>query len=309
MNPDVFAEWLRCQNHKVVRTLSTYWVEVSPRVFQAFPYHWIITPCEDEIMGFLHDQGATCLRYSTPVTALEGAISYHSVLCDRSYSLAGLSANSRSKVRRGQRRCRIEQISLDRLAHDGWQLQQDTLARQGRSDSMSQIHWHRICLAAKGLPGFEVWAAYVDRDLAATILTAQVEDTCYMLYPQSHRKYFGEYVNNALSYAVTRDMLSRSDVKEIFYGLHSLDAPPSVDEFKFRMGYHAKPVRQKVECNPLIRRFINTASYSIVKFCHSRLPSNSMLAKAEGMIRFYLQGKLPPSRQAIPGPLQNVISF
>lgn len=304
MKPEVFAEWLHRQRLTVVHTPSSYWVEFGPGVFQAFPYHWTITPSIEEVQTLLSQKRAIGLRYSTPIDASEGMLSYHSVISDKLYGIERLSANSRSKVRRGLKRCRVEQISLDRLAEDGWLLQVDTLTRQGRRDSLNQTGWQRICLAAKGLPGFEAWAAFVDKNVAATILTAQVDGVCYLLYPQSHRRYFGEYVNNALCFEITRYMLSRPDVDEIFYGLHSLDAPSSVDEFKFGMGYDVKAVRQRVEFNPLIRPLINRASQAILKFCHKSLPGNSLLAKAEGMFRFYLQGQLPVSQQSIPGPLQ-----
>ena len=103
-------------------------------------------------------------------------------------------------------------------------MQQDTLMRQHRVGSMSQSQWRRLCFATD-LPGFEVWRAYVQGEMAASILAARVDDVCYMLYPQSHRKYSGEYVNKALGYTVTHEMLSRTGIKMVFYGLRLLDAP------------------------------------------------------------------------------------
>ncbi len=200
MNADNFADWLIRQGHKVLQTSSSYWVELGPGVFQAFPYHWIITPPDSELIQLINDQRAICLRYSTPVISPQGMLSYHTVIRDKSYCIEKLSANARSKIRRGLKRCRIEQISIDVLAQQGWQLQLDTIERQDRADSMNQDQWEKICNATKGITDFEVWAAFVDDQLAATILTAIVEGVCYLLYPQSHRKYFSDYVNNALCY-------------------------------------------------------------------------------------------------------------
>jgi hypothetical protein len=307
MTPETFAEWLRRQGHHVVQTASSYWVEAGSRIFQAFPYHWIIQPSELEIKEFLRGESAIGLRYSTPLDAEQGMLSYHAVLGDNSYNVEILSSNSRSKVRRGLKRCRVEAISMDQLSQDGWELQHDTIERQGRLKSMNQDEWRRICLSAKGLPGFEAWGAFVNTELAATILTAQVDKVCYMLYPQSHRKYFAEYVNNALSFEVTYEMLSHRGMKEVFYGLHSLDAPPSVDEFKFRMGYAARPVRQRVVFHPWFRPFVNKASHTILRAGHRILPGNPTLSKAEGLFRFFLQGEIPLSKQTKPEPLQDAI--
>ena len=52
MNAEIFAEWLRRQGHSVVRTTSSYWYDKSSRVYQAFPYHWIIQPTEEELINF-----------------------------------------------------------------------------------------------------------------------------------------------------------------------------------------------------------------------------------------------------------------
>ena len=86
----------------------------------------------------------------------------------------------------------------------------------------------------------------------------------------------------------------------IFYGLHSLDAPESVDEFKFRMSLTAKPVRQRVVFSPLLMPVCNSAGYAITERLLHRYPDNPMLAKAEGMLRFYLEEKRPADRQDWP---------
>ncbi len=125
-----------------------------------------------------------------------------------------------------------------------------------------------------------------------------------MLYQQCHRDYLAEHVNNAMSFVVTKTMIERLEVKSILYGLHSLDAPPSVDEFKFRMGYTARPVRQRVVFNPWVRPMFNSASHALLRVGLRLRPGNPTLSKAEGMLRFYLQGRLPLSRQSLPQPLQ-----
>jgi hypothetical protein len=79
MNAEVFAEWLRRQGHRVIRTPSSYWYEAVPRVYQAFPYHWLITPRDEELYQMLGENHAVGLRYSTPLDSHLGAVSYHSV--------------------------------------------------------------------------------------------------------------------------------------------------------------------------------------------------------------------------------------
>jgi hypothetical protein len=299
MNPEIFAEWLHRQGHHIFRTSSSYWFDARPRVLQAFPYHWLIQPPAKELRDLTLGKGNIALRYSTPFSALAGKASYHVVLTSP-YTMEHIRPKARNCVRRGVERCHVERINFDRMAKEGWVLQQDTLERQGRLRSMAQTDWERICRSAQDLPGFEVWASVVDGELAATLLVAQIDDTCCVPYAQSHRNYLGLHVNNALFYTVSCDLLQRDAVKAIFFGLHSLDAPESVDEFKFRMGLMVKPVRQVVAFHPLFQPMANQYVHKMLARILIRDPSNSLVAKAEGMLRFHLEGKLPLSEQDWP---------
>ena len=299
MNAETFAEWLRRQGHHVIRTASSYWYDAGPRVFQAFPYQWLIQPSTSELRKLMIGHGAAALRYSTPLEALGGAVSYHVVLTEP-YGLQTLRAQARNGVRRGLECCSIERISFERLAQEGWNLQQDTLDRQGRTGSMTQSEWQRICCAADGLPGFEAWGAVVDGELSASVLIVRIDDTFDVPYALSHRKFLSKHINNALFYTVSRELLSRPGVCEIFFCLHSLDAPESVDEFKFRMGLRAKPVRQRIVFHPLLTPFATEWTHSLVARLTTTHPGSRLLAKAEGMLRFYLQEKRPIDRQNWP---------
>jgi hypothetical protein len=302
MTPSILAEWLRRQGHRVVETPSGFWYDQAPRVYQAVPYHWCIEPTERELTMLLRDERAVALRYSTPLAVHGGKVSYHAVFDGDAYDLSRLSANARSNVRRGLKACTVERVSLARLADEGWRLQADTLDRQGRPGGLSRTRWERICAAADGLAGFEAWAAIVDGRLASSILTGRVDDTCYMFYPQNDRRYLPQHVANALAYTLTTELLSRPGVRQVFYGLHSLDAPPSVDEFKFRMGYRAKPVRQRVVFHPWAAFMVNPATHAIVTRLLRRW-RRPVLAKAEGMIRFCLEGQRPLDQQDWPACL------
>lgn len=300
MSDEIFAEWLRRQGHSVVRTASSYWYEASPRVYQAFPYHWLIQPTEEELSSFLCQKRGMALRYSTPVDSPLGCISYHAIYYEPSYALDDLDRRARQNVRKGLNNCRVEPISFERLAEDGWLLEWDTASRQGRQLTISEENWRRRYLTAADLPGFEAWGALVDGRLVASLLTFQMEDCCEMISQQCHRDYLNARVNNALSFVVTQEMVNRTGIRSVFYSLQSLDAPASVDNFKFRMGYTAKPVRQRVVFHPWLEPFTNSLSHGIVARLLRRDPGNHILAKAEGMLRFHLNGKRPLNGQDWP---------
>jgi hypothetical protein len=301
--PDVFAEWLRRQGHAVVQTAGSDWVEAGPRIWQAFPYHKLIQPSPAELHGFFYQHHALGLRYSTPWNAPSGAASYHVVYKQVEYLLSNLPKKARHDVHKGLKAAQIEPISFSRLAEEGWQLRAETLQRQGRLQAESQTWWQRLCFSAEGLPGFETWGAIVAGRLAAALLAFTRDDCCSILYQQSRTQYLPLGVNNALAFAFTNEVLGRPGAYWLFFGLHSLDAPASVDEFKFRMGYTAKPVRQRVVFHPWAAPLFNRFSHAALQKLLAWRPGQPTLAKAEGMLRFYVQGQRPLSQQPLPPPL------
>lgn len=300
MNPSIFSEWLERQGYTTIQTKSSRWVEVVPGIFQAFPYHHVIEPEEAEIAQMLRQYSVLGLRYSTPFHAPVGIPSYHVVLDGPTFQMEQVPKKARYDVRKGLSVVQVEPIPLERLAGEGWSLREDTLKRQKRPGAEKRSWWEKMCLSAEGLPGFEAWGALLDTQMVASMLTFVCDDCISILYQQSLSSYLRCGVNNALTFSVASEALERPGVKWVFYGLHSLDAPASVDHFKFRMGFTARPTRQRVTFHPLARPFFNRASYALLSRVARSWPGNSVLAKADGMVRFYIEGKSPAQDQALP---------
>lgn len=300
MNAETFAEWLRRQGHTVYHTSSSYWYNAGPRVLQAFPYHWIIQPSEAETVDILRSHRLAALRYSAPVQSHAGVISYHVVYEASDYTIDGLDRRSRQNVRNGLKKCHVEAITLEFLADEGWRLELDTDDRQGRNNAANLENWRRRILSAVGLPGFEAWGAFVENELAASLLSFQMDDCCELISQQCDRRFLSDRVNNALTFSVTQLMVNRPDIQSIFYTMQSLDAPESVDEFKFRMGYQVKPVRQRVVFHPWLIPAIGEKSLGFVDRIARWFPNDTRLPKVKGILRYYLDGQRPICDQNIP---------
>lgn len=303
MNPETFAEWMRRQGRRVYRTQTSYWYEAGPRVLQAFPYHWLITPRDSEIRELLKNHGMVALRFSAPLNFSEGMASYH-VILNRPYNLDTLKSQTRNGIKRGMRNFKVERISFERLATEGWSLQQDTLKRQNRLGSMKQNEWERICRAANGLQGFEAWAGIKNSNLAGALIICRIDDVFNVPYSICHSRYLRDHINNAVFYVVSNEMLEREGIKSVFFTVQSLDAPPTVDEFKFRMGFTPKAVRQCVMFHPYLKPLANPTTHALTKKLLDRNPSNSLLAKAEGMLRFHVEGMRNLPAQSWPECLE-----
>ena len=303
MNAEIFAEWFRRQGYRVVRTASSYWYEAGSHVFQAFPYHWLIEPTDHELNDLLCTHHALALRYSTPVANPCGKVSYH-VICEGSCDLESLPRQARQCVRKGLAYAEVEPISLARLAEEGWRLRQETLQRQGRTSAENEEWWRIMCHGAEGLPGFEAWGAVHAGELVASFLAFTCDDCFTLPHEQSATAHMEHRVNNGIFYAVAHQALARPGIQRVFFGVESLDAPSTVDEFKFRMGFDAKPVRQRVVFHPRLAPLANAdACYAVIKRLLRQRPHSVALAKGEGMLRFCREGRRSPIEQVWPDVL------
>jgi len=300
MNIETFAEWIRRQGYRVTATRSSYWYEIKAHVLQAIPFHHLISPPETELGQLFGKEGAVALRYSTSTEASEGKLSYHVINANKDYDLAQFSRSTRYDVRKGLKYAGVEPISLSRLASDGWGLRQETLVRQGRSGAETAEWWQCLCRGAEGLPGFEAWGAMREGRMMASIMTFTLGDWCVGLYQQCCPEALTTCVNNALTYSFTKEVLMRPGINQVFYGLHSLDADEKLDKYKFRMGYVAKAVRQRVVFSQRVRWLVNGTTYGVLRTVRNWWPAQPSIAKAEGMARFYLEGKKPLGEQVWP---------
>jgi hypothetical protein len=289
MNPEIYGEWLRRQGQRVVRTDSSYWHTEGLGVYQAFPYHWMIDPSEAELSELFTGHGVVALRYSMSPHSGKGCPSYAIVFEGENYDFENLGHRTRKNVRRGLRCCAVERIPFQQLVEQAWDLRRDALERQGRQLNITYDSWRSRYLNAVDLPGFEAWGAWVSGTLAGYVVSFQMAECFCIIDHQSHRGFLDQNVNNAMTFTVSQHALTRPGVQLLFYGLESLDAPPRVSEFKFHMGYAAKPIRQRVLLRPRLAPLANNLTYRLVGGISRLIPSNRRFSKAEGMLRLFLE--------------------
>lgn len=245
MTQDDFAGFYRALGHRVSQGPSGFWYDANRFFLLAIPSHVLRSPSQQEIRTLLRRWPTMGLRFTTPLDR-PGTVSYQIVCDSRTYGLDALSANTRSKVRRGLRRCDIRPASAGEVARAGRPAHEDTLARQGRADVLSGARWDCFWAAAARTQGMEIWTAWVDRELAAFLVAVTFEDCVEFMLARSRTDTLGAYPNNALIYAATEEMLVRRGVREVTFGLESLEPVGPLDEFKFSMGFRTKPLRQRV---------------------------------------------------------------
>lgn len=283
-----YARFLALQGYRVRRTPSAFWFEANRWFFLSAPHHREYRLESEELRSLFRSWGCFGVRYAAPAESAQGKPSYQIVLDRRPYGLEQLSANVRSKVRRGLRRCDVRSANLADLEREGWELHLETLKRQNRDEAWTSDRWARFWRAARQTPGIEGWGAWVEGRLAAFLVTVTFEDAVEFLLSRSSTEERGAYPNNALIFAVAEEMLMRRKVPEITFGLESLEPVKPLDDFKFGMGFRARPIRQVVVFHPFLRFLLNRpALREMVRGWIARREKQHVYwRKAAGLLRF-----------------------
>lgn len=282
-----YAGFLERLGHRLVRTTSASWYDVNRAFFMSAPSHRAYSPGAEELQQVFRHFPCFGVRFAAPLQG-PGKLSYQLVCDNSSYGLETLSANVRSKVRRGLKRCEVERASFATLASAGRRAQLDTLARQGREDLLNGDGWDRFWEAAAATPNMEGWAAWNSGSLAAFLVAVTFEESVEFMLARSCSAGLGAYPNNALIFRVTEEMLMRRRAREITFGLESLEPVGPLDEFKLGMGFRKRPLRQRVIFHPLVRGVLRPAAVRRVfrRWAERRGGEAVFWRKTAGLLRF-----------------------
>ena len=286
-----FAHFLSATGHRILRGAGAYWYDASRGFFLATPSHRLLRPAEDELASLFRHQPCAGLRFAAPLDG-PGKLSYQIVCDTRDYGLETLSANVRSKVRRGLRRCEIAPVPWATIATQGLPADRETLARQERAVRLVGPAWDAYWSAAAEAPTMEGRDSFVGSELAAFLVTVLMDDSVEFLLARSRSEALDAYPNNALIFEVARTMLVDRGVRRITFGLESLEDVEALDQFKYGMGFHRAPLRQRVVFHPMLRGILRAASAraAVRRLADGRGARGGFWHKALGLLRFAEEG-------------------
>lgn len=282
-----FAHFLATTGHRVLCGAGAYWYDASPGFFLSLPSHRQLRPSADELRDLLGNQPCAGVRFPAPLDG-PGKLSYQIVCDTRGYRIEGLGANVRSKVRRGLRRCTVAPVPFATIAAEGVAADLDTLSRQRRAVRLDGPAWQCFWDAAGATAGMEGWAVYVGAEMAAFLVSVQFDDCVEFLLARSRSDYLDAYPNNALIFQVVREMLVHRNLRQITFGLESLEPVDALDQFKFGMGFRAAPLRQRVVFHPLLRALLQPRPLRALvrRYAEARAAEAGFWRKALGLVRF-----------------------
>ncbi len=288
-NPNSMAEFFERLGHKIIKSESSLWYDVQPKVLLSLPYYKLIEPSYEECCGLLNKHKLRAIRYPTTLNSF-GFISTLAVNTNPNYDLSCQHQKARNQTRRGMENCVVEEIDFDYLAENGLPLNQDTAERQGRESQYADPdYWRKYCTAAAATSGISAWGAFVEGQLAAFLVAIEVDDWVEWVVNHSSPALLKKYPNNALAFKAAQYFFQKRGCRGICYGLGSLEPTPDLDHFKQRMGWTLQPIKQRLIFSKKMGLAFSLAREPCLKLLSRISPKNYTVRKATAMIRLYRQ--------------------
>lgn len=238
----------------------------------------------------LWDRRMAVLQYHEPAVAEPPNASLY--LCsERDYGLDVLSANNRSKVRRGFKRFEVRPTTATEIITHGYPSYFDTHERHG-SGAMSPTQFRQNWERQLDVPTREVWAAWSGEEIAAFGTVHRCGRWASISATVSSRAHLRNYPNHALFFAMLQHLMGDPEVESVSYGLSSLRAETdrgSLHAFKVSVGLTAVPVVRRVVVHPLLRPAVNSASLSGARALQRLAPSSRLPRAARAALEFLLE--------------------
>jgi len=287
-SPECYADFLERMGHSVRVIDGRYWFNTARGVYTCFPFHQDVDAHTLPLKEILGRDGLVA-RYGCPID--QGVDSFR-ILCDESdYGFSSLRSRTRTQVRRGLEACQVEQVDFADLGRQAIPLNADTLVRQGRKvpDNL-ESYWTQYFREAGRTPGAESWAAFVDGDMAAYLISFMIEDVSNLLILRSSLSHLKSYPNNALVFEFLSRRMQSDDCSQVVYGYESIqEGLGSLDQFKTGMGFRRAPTGQRVELSRWVAPFMNRITIPAASRVLNRLGSGENNAKLRGILSWYQQ--------------------
>jgi hypothetical protein len=269
---------------RIAQSQSAWWYEAAPRFLLALPSHRELVLPPAEASELIRRERLAGLRY---ISGAGGRPSFQ-IVCDAAdYNLEQLSANTRSKVRRGLSRNEIRRISGRELAALAESAFVETMERQNRASTSAVETWKRMLAAADDEPAIEIWTSWHEGEFASYLIAVRIDDVCEFFQARSVNRLLKHYPNNALIYTLTEEMLVRRGVREVTFGIESPEPVEELDAFKLQMGFRKKAVLQRVVFHPALRAaFMLAPIRRFVLSSGGRPTADVRLRKLAGILKF-----------------------
>lgn len=253
----VLARFLELRGRRIIRACGALWYIVPGRFLMSLPYQKMLDPEPEELRRMIREAGAFGARFpSMNWTGLESGLY---VLRSRDYDIGSLHAKHRPRVRHALEHFQVRPAEKVQLLEQGYALNLQTMARQGRYDPEfgEPRRWETLVEAAFACPGVSFPAVFSGSRMAAFMVTCREQKWLHILHQMSRQDDLPNFPNHLLTYTVTAQAAADASLEAVCYGCVPLFAADGLHEYKLRFGYEMLPHCSAIQLHPVLKAVLD----------------------------------------------------
>ncbi|NRB41331.1 MAG: hypothetical protein HRU20_23145 [Pseudomonadales bacterium] len=177
MKNNSYAEFLVSQGKSVLSLRGVHWMNYQGALIPTNVMPVNVRLSTDDTNRALRETGALFLRYSTASTQDESV--WWNMLC-RHYDFNKVSSNTRSKIRRGNKRLNIRKVSAKWVSENAYECYVSCYDRYKNALPLSMDAFRHLMLEYADNDIFDIWASFQEEKLVGYILCIREENGVFM---------------------------------------------------------------------------------------------------------------------------------
>lgn len=272
-----YVAWLQKQGTPLFEGGGIYWRIYQGALVPATPRPFFLDVNRSEAELLLRKSGAWFLRYASGPE--KQATEWWYTVCD-SYDPTALSANTRSKIKRGERNCKVACVDAKWLSDHGYACYAAAFDRYRNARPLSERDYREMIMATSDGP-FEYWAVFVDNVPAGYCQCILEEDHAVTNVFKFHPVYLKQYAPYALVSGLIRHFLVEKGMT-LSNGSRSVAHDTAFQDFLIKFGFRKLYCHLNIVYQPLLGAALS-AFYPARKFI-GRLPSRGPIHKLQSLL-------------------------
>jgi hypothetical protein len=236
-----YVDWLRRRGVPVFEGAGTTWRLYHGALVPTAAGPFFVEVTAKLARNLLAESGAWLVRFSSDPSSTP--TEWWFIVCDR-YDPAGLSANTRSKISRGRRRCTVERIAPGWLADHGYGCFVAAHHRYGGAEPEPEESWREQVLNTSDGP-FEHWGVFVDGELAGYSRCLIEEHNVATIVVKLDPRFLKQYTSSALLSHLQETYVA-GEGKTLSNGSRAVTHETQFQEFLVSHGYRRQFCRLNV---------------------------------------------------------------
>jgi len=213
--------------------------------------------------------------------------SYEFVLKTDNYSIDKFASKKRNDIRKSLRDCTFKRPSLDDLFQFGLKMNQQTLAKQGRSDKhlVDDQSWRKYITTFYEQENIFILGAYIAERMVGYITVCKINGNYYITDPFYDFDTAASSPIQGLIFTLVNQIIEREGRITIFYGIESFKPLPQLNRYKSSMHFERIPTTRAYIIHPLVLPILKFVYFFYSKILRGKKTKNPLIQQIVQLLR------------------------